>query len=188
MKILNSDDSDDQVFFLNIYKQFKRIMFYTVRKYVSDNAVVEDLVQDAIMKLIPKISTMRKLSRSALSAYIVITVRNISVNYLRHQRIVDMRCADSDFDEELDAEYQRHSPSAEEIILVKEKIGEFYKEFNKLSNKDRDVLLGKYVLGLTDKELAGMYGCKPDSIRMMLTRARRNALGTMKEVFKYDEA
>lgn len=43
------------------------------------------------------------------------------------------------------------------------------------------VLEGRYFLGLTDEELAQLFGCKPGSVRVKLTRARRNALKIMLE-------
>ena len=72
-------------------------------------------------------------------------------------------------------------PTPEEFLIIDESRGEFHEAFNKLSSKDKDVLVGKYVLGLTDKELAEMNGCKPNSIRMVLTRARRRALEEIKK-------
>lgn len=186
--IIETLHPSEQEFFISIYEQYKRIMFQTARKYVSDITVAEDLVQDAIVRLIPKITTMRKLSQKALVAYVVATVRNVSINYLRHQqRTVD--CNEySEMDEELHSEFQKQVQSPEEILLRSERSDEFYNEWNNLKDKDRDVLLGKYIFGMTDRELAKQYGCKPNSIRMVLTRARRNAIEIMqKGVLKDDK-
>jgi len=179
---------DDHELVLSIYKRYNRIIFSTVKKYVSDACIVEDLVQDAIVNLIQKKTTMQKLSQRELSAYIVFTARNVSINYLKHQQIVNQHQKNSEYDDEIDTEEERYTPSPEEIILINERKEEFYKAFEKLSNKDRDVLIGKYMLGHTDRELAESYGCKLNSIRMVLTRARRNALEAMKKEFiNYDE-
>jgi len=175
---------EDQEFVLSLYEQFRKIMLHTAKKYVSNDSIVEDLVQDALVKLIQKISTLRKLSNRALSTYIVFTVRNISINYLKRQQIANKHHSGKGIDDETGFENNNLTPSAEEIVLIDERKGEFHKEFAKLSEKDRDILMGKYLLGLTDKELAAQHGCKPESIRMILTRARRNALAAMKkEIF-----
>lgn len=48
--------------------------------------------------------------------------------------------------------------------------------------KETQILLkGKYILGYTDQELACQLKCKPSSIRMKLTRARRAALLLLSE-------
>ena len=46
--------------------------------------------------------------------------------------------------------------------------------------QERALLEGKYILAQSDKELAADFKCKPDSIRMKLTRARRKLLDIMK--------
>ena len=48
-----------------------------------------------------------------------------------------------------------------------------------LSEEDRLLLEGKYILGYHDDELATMLGCRKDSVRMKLTRARRRAFQRM---------
>lgn len=180
---------EDQEFFLKIYEHFKRIIFYTVKKYVCEINTVEDLVQDVIVKLIQKIEIIRQMSKKAQSAYIVHTARNTSINHLKRQQIVNQHHTSIELDDEIDLENILHFPSAEEIVLLNERKDEFHKILEKLAAKDRDVLIGKYLLGLTDKELADLCACKPDSVRMVLTRARRNALEVMKkEAFGYDNA
>ena len=51
---------------------------------------------------------------------------------------------------------------------------------DEISNDDRVLLEGKYILQYSDATLAMMLHCKTGSIRMKLTRARRNALNLMK--------
>ena len=80
------ENETDQQFMLSLYEKYKPIMFGTVRKYVSDYFVVEDLVQDSLVKLIPKIATLKELERCKLDAYIVYTVRNTAFNYFKANR------------------------------------------------------------------------------------------------------
>ena len=174
--LVEIEQHDDQHFFLCLYEQYKRLMFSTAKKYISDSNVAEDLVQDSVVKLIQKIPTMRKLSKWAVCSYIVSTVRNTAINHLRRQQVAKNHHVDREYDEDVDAEHQCYLPTPEDLLIIDECRGEFQMAFNRLSSKDRDVLIGKYVLGLTDKELAEMHGCKPSSIRMVLTRARRSAI------------
>ena len=80
------EQHDNQRFILSIYEQYKRIMFSTVRNYIPNCTMAEDLVQDALVKLIQKIPTMRKLNEKALSAYIVNTVKNVTINHIKNQQ------------------------------------------------------------------------------------------------------
>lgn len=73
------------------------------------------------------------------------------------------------------------SPLPEEVALMNERIDEFGKVWMTLPEDTRTLLAGKYILGLSDTELAEQYGCNPNSIRMKLTRARRQALKIFQE-------
>ena len=42
-----------------------------------------------------------------------------------------------------------------------------------MTESDQLLLLGKYTMDMSDTELAQVINCKPSSIRMKLTRARR---------------
>lgn len=186
--VLESMAPDDQSFFLSLYERYGRLMLKTARAYASKGAVAEDVVQDAIVKLITKIQTLRELSQGTLSAYIVNTVRNTAINHLRRQVVMAKHHTEDGFDEGRDTDARSGSPSPEELVINQEKWGKFIEIFSKLPCKDKDVLLGRYVLGLSDEELSRAYGCKPDSIRMILTRARRNVLAELrKEAFDYGQ-
>lgn len=185
--VSDNPPADDQNYMYWVYEKFSRLMFSTALKYVSDKSAAEDLIQDVIIKLITKISTLRKLSRCALSSYIVISVRNASINYLRQQESGRKHMVEEAFDE-LYSDIRDTSVSPEDMVLFSERKNAFYMVWEMLLEKDRDLLMGKYVLELSDKELAEMCGCKTDSVRMLLTRARRRALAIMKEEsFGYDE-
>lgn len=58
----------------------------------------------------------------------------------------------------------------------------FFKQgLGQLSAEDRALLEGKYILGDSDEMLARTLHCKPSSIRMKLTRARRRALKLLEQ-------
>jgi len=181
---------DDQEYFLRLYESYKRIMLSTACKYSPDAAASEDIVQDALVKLIQKIPTMRRLSNSALASYIVITVKNTVFNQHRRQTLIN-RC--TVYDEFTDSVVKKGivapSPTPEELLLLAERKEEFLKVWHKLPERDQDLLAGKYVIGLTDAELAGLFDCKTDSIRVLLARSRKRALTIMtKEAYNYDES
>ena len=50
-----------------------------------------------------------------------------------------------------------------------------------LSEEERILLDGRYLLGLSDEEVAEMVRCKPSSVRMKLTRVRRKVFAMMKQ-------
>lgn len=175
---------DDQSFIQAIYEQYKRLMFSTAIKFVADSPCVDDIVQNVIISLISKIPILRRLNAAALCAYIVKAVKNTSRDYLKKQTSEWKNCLDVDIYSNSDIDpvpSMLLTPSPEDIIIKKENTIGFSNAFKRLSDKDKRVLSGRYILGLSDEELAAQYGCEPASIRMVLTRVRRNALQLMRE-------
>lgn len=50
-----------------------------------------------------------------------------------------------------------------------------------MREEEKQLLYGKYLMDLSDAELAQMLGCKPSSVRMKLTRARRAFVEKLRE-------
>lgn len=182
------DEPSDREFMIALYLEFERLLFQTARKYVSKPEVAEDIVQESLVKLHEKIRTIRSLDHMTLAAYIRSTVRNTSINVLKaegyeKERLVDVQdetveLADSQFNLDLIMELSRYRELLSKI-------------WPQLSKEDQILLEGKYILGYNDYELAKEIGCKPGSIRMKLTRARRRALMIIREqegVTHFDKA
>lgn len=167
------DNAEDQAFMLDVYEQHKGLMYRIANDYLSDAQEAEDLVQDCIEKLIKKVDTLKGLNAYALTAYVAYTVKNTATNYLKRRSLRNRYSAEA---ETSDMDYMDASPSPEELLLLSERIDEFHIDFARLPENERQLLVSKYILDLSDAELAEMFGCKPESIRMKLTRARRKAI------------
>lgn len=108
-----------------------------------------------------------------MATYIVLTVRNTAINYLRKRNRSSVW---SDAYDDLLAEEIQCQLSMDELLILAENRQKLVAAWDDVPESDRLLLEGKYFLELSDKELAQQVGCKPSSIRMKLTRARRNAL------------
>lgn len=166
-------DSGDESFVLQIYDRFKRLMFKIAGEYGSTPEDREEIFQIAVLRLVNSVSALRKLDASKLPSYIATLTRNTAINYLKHNNVVLKHRANVEEDEIPAGSF---SVSPEEYILRKEKWELMLKALGKLSESDRLVLGGKLMLELPDEELAAILGCKPQSVSMKLTRARRRAM------------
>lgn len=176
------DDPNDQEFMIRLYEKYKRLMFSTARKFVDDPEACQDIVEDGILKLIQKISILREKNHYILADYIATTIQNTAINYLKHEAVTKKyfdRSID-DVDEIEDALAQQ--PSLEEFILAQEKSDFILEVLDLLSDQERILLEGKYILEYTDEELAEQLHCKPSSVRMKLTRARRKAISLFRQI------
>lgn len=179
------ENVDEQAFMEHIYDEYKYIMIKTARKYVSDPDIVDELVQDSLVKLITKTPLLMSFERCTLISYIVCTVKNTAINHLRYKAVVKQHISDQEIQD--DTHWTDHTDRSIEDLLISsmqmEQLGEILEQ---LPEKDQYLLRGKYQLYLTDEELARTLNCKTGSVRMMLTRARRRALEELKkEEFSY---
>lgn len=168
------NEQDDQKFIEDLYQEYQLTMYRTAVRITGDSDVASDLVQDALVKLIEKISTLQTLTGCILKAYVVYTVRNISFNYNDRKSVRKKHIIALDADAE--DKYSDNQPSMDELMIAAENRECFRESFSKIPKEDQTLLVGKYVLGLSDQELAKEFSCKPASIRMKLTRAKRRTM------------
>lgn len=171
------DDPQDRDFLTQLYLEYEKLLFSTAWKFTASHHDAEEIVQSSLERLIKKVSTLRRLERCTLTAYIVSTVRNTAINYLRKAERI--RLAETDIDEQ--PEMAAPQLSMDDLLILRENRQKIAAAWSYISETDRLLLEGKYLLGMSDSELATQLGCKPDSVRMKLTRARRKAMKIMLE-------
>lgn len=169
----------DKELIIQIYEDYNRLMFCVAKRYITDYGACEDVVQDSLEKLIKKIKILRPMERCVLAGYIVSTVRNTAINYLKCEGKTQKY--QSSLEESQENEWISGKCSFDELLVLMEQKSTLQMIWPLLSQEDRLLLEGKYILGYTDSELALQLGCKPDSIRMKMTRARRRAFDLMSD-------
>jgi RNA polymerase sigma factor (sigma-70 family) len=175
-------DPEDRDYMLWIYHEYHRLMFAEARKYFKQQGDCEDVVQEGLLKLCNKVSTIRGKPRYAIASYIVAVIRNTSFTILKKRKRQDQRMVS--LDTGLMDDVASDDPPLYEVLAQFEEYSQLYQIWNDLSEHDRFLLEGKYILQLENAELAASLGCQPDSIRMMLSRARKNALHLLNNLDK----
>lgn len=154
-------DKFDREFMLGLYERYISYLFFVAGKFTDSQPDREDLVHDALMRLMKNIPVLRTLEHNALAGYLYLTVRSVWLDSRRNEQPLS-----EDILEHL------ASHDTEEANLAKWDV-EVLKE--KMTERDWFLLHAKYVTGCSDAELGGIMGCTPGSVRTLLTRARRRA-------------
>ena len=170
--------SDDQDFIFQIYHEYGDMMYRISARLVSDPHTQEVIVQDSLVKLIRNIDVLREKEPPVLTAYIAATIRNTAWNYYKHQGVVRKHTVLWD---EAACDVASDSRSMDDLLILAERSSAFSRIWDLLPEEPKTLLEGKYVLHLSDAELSGQFGCKPASIRMKLTRAKRELAKLLKE-------
>lgn len=181
------NDVDDRAFMQEVYKQNERLMYAIALKYASNTQDCEDIVHDTVEKLCKNIAKIKELPNSALRAYVVYAVRNTAINFRKHQSTINRHIQQLSGDDS-SSEYDQPESIIERIEDLQEKRTSLTKVWMQLTDAEQELLYRKYVLDQTTKELAGIFQCSRDSIRMRLSRARRKSLRLMKGEGTNDEA
>ncbi|MCC8357233.1 MAG: sigma-70 family RNA polymerase sigma factor [Oscillospiraceae bacterium] len=174
-----TEQAREPAFLELVYLQYKRLMFSVAGRYTGSLDDQADIVGEALVKMAEQEARLRAVDERALTTYIAAMVRNTAINFLRHRGVI--RQHEQVSWEEMQGAEPSPAPSPEETILQAERRDLVRQVWLRLSPSDRLLLEGKYILDLTDRELAATLGCGTTSIRMKLTRARRRALREMQK-------
>ena len=168
-----ADRMDDQAYMAWLYEKFRGLMFQTARKYADNPRDCEDIVQSAVIKIFENIEQIQGKEIRVVAGYIVTTIRNTAINYQEHQAVMQKHNGDYMREEIVSMPSKIGIP--DEWVLRSERGQIMCAVMDKLSERDRFLLEGRYILEYSDEELAKQLGCAPQSIRTSMTRARRRA-------------
>ena len=154
---------------LELFQKYNRFVFAKTKEYTSDLSFREDIAQETWICLLRLAGKLKDMSPKARATYIALTVKSSALHYLAK---IEPNMVLVPEPEESDGEDEY--PSAEDTFFLEHAVGN-YGLWDALPEKDQQLLIGRYILGLTDAELAKRCGVKPSSVRMLLTRARRHA-------------
>ena len=131
----------------------------------------EDIVQEATIRPLKNISVLREIDGCKIQKYIVLTIKASFIDMERKRRYEEPVNLD---DETLEALFKADIIDAEEIPDVEVKL-EVEKIRSEMGFREWILLEGKYILGYTHEELGALIGVAPNSVRMILCRAKEKA-------------
>ena len=169
-KIIPINDSD-QIFIQKLYHDYKRLLLHIASQYTDNQSDIEDIVQEAFLRLMKNISVLRNIPCCNLKRYIVLTVRSV---FLDMQKKRGGEVVLSLEEEQLEAVLRRELLQEDGISEISAKL-DVWRLKKELPERDWVLLAGKYMHELPDEQLGQMIGVSGDSVRMLLSRARKKA-------------
>lgn len=170
-KEIEAISAGDRIFFDRLCQENKKFLFYMAGKYAESQLEREDLVQETVMRLLNNISTLKALSQENIRSYIALTVKSVFIDSIKCKPIEKSIALDDIILQTLDsADYTERENMSE--VFVQLEIEHLKQE---LSPRDWLVLEGRYLLGYSQEELASLIDVTPNSVRMILHRAREKA-------------
>ncbi len=129
------------------------------------------MVQDAFIRLLEKITLLRTLDHCRKTAYIAYTGMSVAINYVKHRDVVSKYTffgMESDLSEDL----RNERDDLEDQIIHRLDVESLCNSLLDLPEAQRDVLVFKYFLELSDAEISEILGISPKSVPQYVRRAR----------------
>lgn len=178
------EPGDDTAYTELLYLKYKSFLFYKAGAYTKDLCAQEDIVQDAVLRLLQHIPKLRSLEPAALITYLALTVRSAALNYLSAERRDNLNADPLPDDYEMSKHIHCDTQiSLEESLILSQRDNELRSAISRLSKRDQFLLTGKYFLELNNHELAEMLGVTTNGLRVLLHRAKNRML---KELMRGD--
>ena len=164
--------NENKAFMQDLYENYAGLIYYYLIKNHVPGEEQEDVVQDVLLRLIRNVLTLRCLTKPQLIRYIVLTIHATLIDKGRKATVreIPMECED----------IERLKMDGQGDGMEVEAKWDIEKVRSTLPQREWELLEGKYFLGYSQEELGERFGCSPDSVRMILSRARKKARAILK--------
>lgn len=154
-------DADEADFLSQLYETYKKPMWHYAVHFVKDAPAADDIVNSAFVRLIGRIELLQSLKGKPLEAYISVTVKHTAFAYLRQKG------DDSISLEEVAIEDAQASTE----YLKKIDYAHVWEAVDKLPDRQKDVLLLRYVTDKNYKDIGEIMGTTEVNARTISHRA-----------------
>lgn len=172
---MRSEKEAEKQFFTELYESSARLMYSRALYYTGDFETAQDIVQEAMEKLLGHYETLSRLTAKALKSYIVYTVDRICINNKKHQQVEEKH---------QDELTEMEGPSAEDILLHSIEVDQLKEALKRLPRSDFYLLMRVYMDGEDLREIAKSEQVSYVAIRMRLSRARKRAITLVEDLRK----
>lgn len=177
--VFKKNDKDKSII-NKIYEEYYSWLMKRAYDIVEDSSVCEDIFNSCVIGWIRNIETLERLSDAELRAYIAKSVDYACYAYLKKESKVAFS-----LDEAISIDsYEDDSQNVDSIIEKKYTYEAVKSALMKLPDRDREIIIMKYMLELKDREISEIIGIKENSVRMTVRRSVKKLGKIMEEEMK----
>jgi RNA polymerase sigma-70 factor (ECF subfamily) len=115
-----------------------------------------------------------------VTAYVVYTARSVAINFARHRGVQNKYMFYGEKEDVSQGVFGYEDDSPDKVIIHKEEVEMLSDSILRLPERYKNLLYCKYILEMSNDEIAENLSIAPDSVRQYLTRARREVRKLMK--------
>ncbi len=159
------DTQEEKSKFELIYIHYRQLMFYIAKNILKDDFLSEDAVHDAFINIAKSLGNVTDAVSPRTKRYVVIIVRNISLNMLKKQKLSE--------DIEDMGEYISDDLILEDEVLSKISFDFIVEQIINLPVIYKDVLYLSYVEDLNTNEISRLISISNETVKKRLQRGRK---------------
>ena len=168
------DDTQDQLRFEDIYFSYRKQMLLVAQRILHDPMEAEDAVQTAFLGIARQIKRIPAGNPQIVRAYVLTAAKNAALNMLPKRQQQNELLSISELDIADDHNLFDQIAASQDYELL-------FKAIRKLPAIYREVLMLKYVQGLTMKEIAALLDRKVATIHQQITRGKKLLIAQCRE-------
>lgn len=172
--LLSIENASDRAFMEELYISHERLMYKRAMQILHNIHDADDAVNNACIKLIRRLDTLRSLEPQALRAYVLTAVSNEARDLIRRRSREQRNAFLSDHDV-MDGIPDECSI---ELLLNTDAL---LLSIAALSERDANLLTWKYLHEMSDRDIARLAGLTESGVRVALHRARCRLAKSIKE-------
>jgi RNA polymerase sigma-70 factor (ECF subfamily) len=167
---------DLQKFVEQLYEEYRGLLLNTILRYLGSTTDCEDVFHEVFIRIIKCASRLIEFSPNKLKAYILLVAHGVSVDYIRkNYRNPEISMEDNMLTNVVNSARGMYAEpntfKKVDLLLIMETV----------SAEERILLVGKYYLGLSGKELASLVGGSEATVRSQLHRAKKKVFNEWKK-------
>ena len=161
LSVLETDE--DRCQFEDIYRQYKNRMYKFAISILHNNEDAEDVVQQSFLTIANNFDKIKSFSCHEMNSYIVIIIRNTSINLYNKNKRNSERSTELDEQQTTVEVDFFNNIDYEHLVQIISGLPLIYKE----------ILLLHYVEEFTVKQISAMLGISIDNVRKRTERAKK---------------
>ncbi|WDV46293.1 RNA polymerase sigma factor [Clostridiaceae bacterium M8S5] len=152
-----------------LYMIYYKEMIYTAYDILKDYHEAEDVVQESIIKLEPKLEKIKQIECNKTRAFLVIVVRNIALDIYRRrkrQKLVQIDGLAENLPQDNEMDFDLN-------LIRLDEAEKMARQLAKLDNSYADILTLRYFYEYSNSEIAKLINLSEGNVRVKVHRAQQ---------------
>jgi RNA polymerase sigma-70 factor (ECF subfamily) len=160
-----------------IYRLYRRLLYFIAYDVLKDHHEAEDVVQSAIIKICDHLQRIEDIHCNRTKGFLVILVRNLAINVYNQKKKSDMNMdrLDNMISDDDDMNPEQYIIKVDNAEWVAGKLAQINPEY-------ADALVLRYTYQFSIDEIALLLNLTENNVRVKLYRARK----ALQEIMKGD--